>query len=144
MKQKWILPTVIICILLVAAACLYTLLGIKEETPLIGSWNTDQSILGYAPISDLPDEVTVSFFHENEGQEWRAINNPSQQADAKTVPFYYEVSDGKLTVWQGTLMNTYQYSITKQENKEILTLKKDDDSTILLERLSDRPAGIQR
>lgn len=144
MKQKWILPIVILCILLIAAACLYTLFGIKEETPLIGAWNTDQSILGYPPVSDVPDKVIVNFSHENEGQEWRAVNDPNRESDAKTAPFYYEINDSVLTVWQGTLMNTYQYSIAENGETETLLLTKDDGSSIRLERLSDRPMGIRK
>ena len=144
MKQKWIAITVIFCILLLAAACLYTLFGIKEETPLIGTWNTDQSILGYISSSDKLEEVTISFYHENEGQERRSAINQANAPNTKNVPFYYEVKDGVIIVWQGTLMNTYQYSITETEETEILTLIKDDGNIIFLERLSSRPLGVRK
>ena len=135
MKRNRILPIVILCILSVAAACLYTLLGIKEETPLIGTWHTDQSVLGSVLASDFSNEVIVSISYENEMQE---------QYDNKTVPLYYEVNGGLLTVWQGTAMTTYQYRITDNGKTESLLLTKDDGSTLVLERLSDRPLGLRK
>ena len=136
-KKLFITVLVLLCM---AAACLYTIMGgSKPERPLIGRWETDQSVLGYASLSDAPDEVTVSFAYERQGSERREIHNENSQADAKIAPFLYQIEDGKLVIWQGTFMETYEYIITEDGDSKTMTLTKPDGTTILLTHISDHP-----
>lgn len=136
-KKLFIIVLLLLCM---AAVCLYTIMGgSKPERPLIGRWETDQSVLGYAPLSQAPDEVTVSFAHERQGSERREIHNENMQADAKIAPFMYQIEDGKLVIWQSTFMETYDYVITQKGDTKTLTLTKPDGSEILLTHISDHP-----
>ena len=112
MTNKQLLITVLV-LLCIATLCLYAIMGgSKPERPLIGRWATNQSVLGYSPLSDTPNEVTVSFAYERQGSERREIHNENSQADAKIAPFMYQIEDGQLVIWQGTFMETYEYIIT--------------------------------
>ena len=136
-KKLYITVLVLLCI---AALCLYAIMGgSKPERPLIGRWETDQSVLGYASLSDTPDEVTVSFAYERQGSERREIHNEHTQADAKIAPFLYQIEDGQLVIWQGTFMETYDYSIAEDGDSKTMTLTKPDGTTILLTNVSDHP-----
>ena len=139
MTNKKLLIAVLV-LLCIAALCLYAIMGgSKPERPLIGRWETDQSVLGYVPLSDAPDEVTVSFAYERQGSERREIHNEHTQADAKIAPFLYQLEDGKLVIWQGTFMETYEYAITEAGDSKTMTLTKPDGTTILLTHVSDHP-----
>ena len=136
-KKLFITVLVLLCM---AAVCLYTIMGgSKPERPLIGRWETDQSVLGYSPLSDAPDEVTVSFAYERQGSERRVIHSVHTQADAKIAPFFYEIEGSELVIWQGTFMETYEYSITQEGDTKTMTLTKPDGTTILLTHVSDHP-----
>ena len=136
-KKLFIIVLLLLCI---AALCLYAIMGgSKPERPLIGRWETDQSVLGYAPLSQVPDEVTVSFAYERQGSERREIHNEHTQADAKIAPFLYQIEDGQLVIWQGTFMETYDYSIAEDGDSKTMTLTKPDGTTILLTNVSDHP-----
>ena len=139
MTNKKLLIAVLV-LLCIAALCLYAIMGgSKPERPLIGRWETDQSVLGYPQLSDIPDEVTVSFAYERQGSERREIHNEHTQADAKIAPFMYQIEDGQLVIWQGTFMETYEYAITEAGDSKTMTLTKPDGTTILLTHVSDHP-----
>ncbi len=130
---------VIAALLIVGAACLYTIIPHKPETPFIGTWETDRSVLGYSPLSEDPDEVTVSFAYDMQGRERREIHDESIQADAKIAPFMYQIEDGQLVIWQGPIMETYEYIITQEDDTKTMTLTKPDGTNILLTHISDHP-----
>lgn len=122
-------------LLMVAAACIYTLLPHKPETPLIGSWTTEQSLLSLSPFSDDTDEITISFAYDMQGAERRY----SQNTSAKTVAFRYKVDGTQLMIWQGTISESYTFSITEQDNTVMMLLTKADGSELLLTRISEHP-----
>lgn len=112
--------------------------GCESKSPLIGAWETDSSLIGYSVESESPYEISVNFSYENHANE---SHYPVE--GNRTVDYYYSEDDSTLTVWQGTEMIVYTYSISEQGGDEVLNLTAEDGTTISLTRVSDRPLGIQ-
>ena len=122
-------------LLIVAAACIYTMFPHKPETPLIGSWEAEHSILKLSTVPVDAEEIIVSFAYDMQGSERRY----EQNASAKTVAFRYQVEGPQLIVWQGAISESYTFSIAKDGNTETMTLTKADGSTQVLTRISEHP-----
>ena len=125
----------IAALLIAAAACIYTILPHEPETPLIGSWEADRSILSISPSTDGMDQIIVSFAYEMQGSERRYEQNTS----AKAVAFRYQVEENSLIVWQGAISERYAFSIEEQQDTAMMTLTASDGSEILLTRISEHP-----
>ena len=125
----------IAALLIAAAACIYTILPHKPETPLIGSWEAEQSILSISPSAKDVEQIVVSFAYDMQGSERRYEPNTS----SKTVAFLYEVEGTQLLVWQGAILETYDFSISDQDDTVTMTLTKTDGTELLLTRISEHP-----
>ena len=125
----------IAALLIAAAACIYTILPHKPETPLIGSWEAEQSILNLSTVPVDAEEIIVSFAYDMQGAERRY----SQNTSSKTVSFLYEVDGTQLIVWQGAISETYTFSIGEDSEPVTMTLTKADGTEILLTRISEHP-----
>ena len=134
MVSKKLILTVA-ALLIVASACIYTMFPHKPETPLIGSWKAEHSILNLSSIPVDAEEITVSFAYDLQGAERRYKQNTS----AKTVSFLYEVDGAQLIVWQGAIAEIYTFSIAENGDTATMTLTKADGSTQLLTRISEHP-----
>lgn len=124
--------------MMIMLAMLFVLCGCSSKSPVIGAWKTDSSVIGYAVESEAPYEISVNFDYENHANESHYPN-----VGNRTVDFYYSEDGSALTVWQGTDMIVYNYTIQRQGGEEVMELIADDGSTVYLTRVSDRPLGIQ-
>lgn len=117
-----------------ALAMLQMLYACGSEPSVIGAWQTETSILGYAEQTGEPYEITINLGYENQGQEFHAVPDSS-----RNLPFNYTYEDNMLTVWQGSNTVTFRATLTEDS----MTLTCEDGSSIPLTRISDTPLGVQ-